>query len=128
MNHYDITYIISAERANLTSLENDLRTEKLERDLYNLGAGFKIVLGCYQGTKENSFVVQGLKDASIVELLRKYGQDCALKLDSSRHADSIQANGDIISLGQFKAVSEANALKLANYTFDAVTSQYFVIK
>jgi hypothetical protein len=50
-------YILSAERYTETDTINFDRTENLERSLIALGLSYKRVVGCYEGTREASFLV-----------------------------------------------------------------------
>lgn len=127
-NIYPITYVLSAERADADANANFAASEQLDARLEELGASYKVVDGCFKGVFETSFVVIGLKAKIILGLLQEFNQDSALRLECDRHAISITKDGSVFDLGQWVAVTEAEAKACNSYTFDPETKQYFIIK
>lgn len=128
MNTFDTTYILSAERPNLTDAANFDNTKELERKLKLYGVAFKRALGCFHNRREVNFIVCGSSESTIIDLIREFRQDCALVLDSRRNASFIDRDGILTSAGKFKVVPEDVALRQKSWTFDKVTNQYFIIE
>ena len=127
MNLFDTTYIISAERADLTDAENFERTDKLQSKLKLWDVAFKRSLGCFKGRREVNFVLI-TDERTVIDLIREFNQDSALVLDSKRNASLLDANGTFKSIGKFKAVPEVIALRHDGWTFDKVTNQFFIVE
>lgn len=77
------TFIISAERFNLSKEENAQRTMAMAATLLHEGADFIACHGVYKGTAERSFMVMdaGAATACLIELLAQdYEQESVLEV------------------------------------------------
>ena len=119
--------IISAERSDRSILANEIATETLEAWLVEQNYAFKGVIGCYQGTKELSFVVLAPTKAEVSNLVaqsRLYDQECILAVNSQSKAFLV--DGDTYTpIGQFKAIAGKPASD--NWTFDPYTGEYYEV-
>jgi len=110
----------------------------LRSSLKAQGYDFKIVKGSYKGTLETSVLVvvdTDIKLDSIRNIAFKDGQESILIVNEDRKAyleynpkyfgpnDGLE--GDIKSLGTFKAISALEAKDLDNWTLDESESQYY---
>lgn len=128
MNLHTTTYILSAELSTLSDNDNFTRTESLESTLKGLGVRFKRVLGSFKGRKEVAFCIVGCDESTVIDLVKAWGQECALVLDAARLAYLIDGTGVSKLIGKFKVVPEDIALRHDAWTFDNVTGQYFVVE
>lgn len=83
------TIYISAERSNLSTEQNQLRTLSLQAKLIELGFNFEVVLGCYREaiadkpSKEVTFRIKTDNQKEIERLAQGYNQDAILVQDGS---------------------------------------------
>lgn len=119
--------LMSAERSDRSTLANEIATETLEAWLTEQNYAFKSVVGCYQGTKELSFVVLAPTKAKVSNLVaqsRLYDQECILAVNSQSKAFLV--DGDTYTpIGQFKAIAGKPASD--NWTFDPYTGEYYEV-
>jgi hypothetical protein len=94
------------------------------------GTGFKAVAGCYKGKLERSYVMTVENYALITGWTK--GQESVLFLSPVRENGQREAklldyrDNDIIPLGIWRAVSEAEAHKYDGWTFDPAEGQHYV--
>lgn len=124
---------ISAERANLSDLENHDRTQSLANELIDRGLDYKMVQGCWQNQTEATFAVrvQFADDLlRLVELAKMYNQD-AILLRNVRSECFLIGSSDQFwreKIGTMVRVSEAEAKRLEGWTLDYATGQYWAVK
>lgn len=84
--------------------------------------------GRYMGTQEASILVDGFEDRSLVESLTKeYSQESYLESHSDGSTYLIFTNNDRREyIGQFIAVSEAEAKASGSYSYNPDIGQYFI--
>jgi len=121
--------IMSAERAEYDAHTNSLRTDALVHDLARLNLSAKPVVGAYQGTREESFVVAVPDETSLVRataLATLFDQEGVLYIDQDRRATLLYlATGERVDLGRFRAITRAEAEHADAYTFDPLTDTYY---
>ncbi len=124
-------FIVSGALAHLTPGANEVRTNALANALRQFGFALERVNGCYTGQTEPSllafpFIGQGLSaEADLLRLARDFDQESVLAVDGTRRAALVYtADGSREPLGDFKHVTEAEALKHGAYTVHH--GQYFV--
>ena len=120
--------IISAEKAGLTEGDNLQRTYSLKEDLEALGLPYKAVLGMFEGTKEQSFVVV-IKDHNqlfiLSDLAEKYNQDSILY--RNEYEDTYLLDGfNMKYIGKFVQVPEYVAKRKPTYTHDMTNNSYYI--
>ena len=119
--------IISAERSDRSILANEIATETLEAWLVEQNYAFKGVIGCYQGTKELSFVVLAPTKAEVSNLVaqsRLYDQECILAVSSL--SEAFLVDGDTYTpIGHFRTIAGKPAGD--SWTFDPYTGEYYEV-
>lgn len=121
--------ILSAELDTLTELENNRRTANLASCLRELNLNHKVIEGCYKGSTEISFLVtfknedeyNTIKDFGLVN----FSQDSILVRNYKGEASLVYGNGNTVSLGKFKQVSEEEATK--QDAFSKVDGNYWIV-
>jgi hypothetical protein len=112
--------ILSAFRKDLTDTQNMQRHTELESSLGKLKFANKVVVGCYKGVKELSYVIpynDVAEELVLISLGEHFNQECVLKLDDNRNASLLYTNGSQEPLGHFHPITEKDALERDNYTF-----------
>jgi hypothetical protein len=78
--------LFSAERSNKTFAENTDNTCAVACELVHRDIPFKVVIGCYKGVKELTFLVHGDNYQVAYELAKRYEQESILVVDENRNA------------------------------------------
>lgn len=114
-NHIPFT-IISAELADLGTLENQDRTVELCRILSNQHFSYGLADGVSKGVREQSFIVTHREGTSgndwelLKALGRKFGQESILHVGSDRNGQLYSLNSsEWANLGQLRYVTEQQA-------------------
>jgi len=117
--------IISAELSTLDTLENQLRTKQLIKDLNRLEIPFTTVNGMYKGSTEQSFIIESefCSHAEIFKLAVKYKQEAVLVLNHDcigtlYYMDN--SSPDII--GKFKALDSYTRIGHNVYTCEPLAT------
>jgi hypothetical protein len=126
--------IFSACRENCTKAENAKATLQVGQYLKKgLSKSWKAapVKGCYKGSIEDSFKVNIEDDQDlnlVIALASMFEQESVLIVDGSRIAWLSYAKGRDVRLGEFIAVSEAEAKAQDAWTFDPESDTYFIVR
>lgn len=107
---------------------NKALTESMAVALGRLGIAFKPVEGIYQGVSEDSFLVQLEHENELVKVLAlawTYDQESVLIADDYRFASLVFPDGSSKALGKLRVVQKDELSRTGDYTYDAVTDQYF---
>ena len=126
-HHYREFIIMSAERENIAEHNNDIRTERLENILVELGINFKPIKGVYKDTKEFSFMcflepVKGFDVEFFERLAKNFDQECILYRDKYNkcylHYNSPDGKTSWTEKldGSFKQVSQSDVENLDAYS------------
>jgi len=121
--------ILSAEKSDLPSYENEKRTSNLRKCLEDCNFYFSEAQGFYKGSIETSFVVI-VRDSVELEALKSFAflnfkQESILHQDSNGLSWLIYSDGKEEKLGKLKKVSEVDAKNKNNYT--KLNGQYYAI-
>ena len=126
--------ILSAELQTLIPQENDLRTNKLEKILKDLGLKPHRTLGRFNGVDEKSFCVVvnhelGFTPEFFSELAYKsFDQECILfrNKDKQGFLMGVDETGTdfVQSIGKIDTISEQKALDQDSYTYFATIGAY----
>ena len=122
--------ILSAELATNSEAANTMATRNLVSCLVDLGLKYKIVTGCYKGSKEVSFMVmtpceetfETVKDLG----LKSFNQESILFRDYTGDVALYYNNGDYEQLGTFTQVSEEEAENVDAFT--KVGNAFWIVK
>jgi len=122
--------ILSAESGHAEDIARD---KTCERDLQHLGASFKRVTGCYEGSRENAFMVvlnEHIHANDVLCLARSFDQECVLFLGNAIHGyrDAtlhFVESGEQEDIGRFQAVSAEYASELDAWTYDPGQDRYY---
>lgn len=107
-------FILSAELANKSPIENELATIALSNELELADVVYAKAQGYYKGTREVSFVIAGLVRgaglASQEELVQKlaasFQQEAYMYVDANGMASLHRPNGEhMAELGRFEALA-----------------------
>jgi hypothetical protein len=133
MNKYTQLIFISAERENLTELENEQRTLSLIENLDKTGLKYVQCLGCYKGIQEKSFMIMhpllnGYWLNHFKTLARAYNQESLLYRDSNG-LYSLEYSNSLKSeiIGTEKIIDENQIKNHDNYTYIRDTNTYFIV-
>jgi hypothetical protein len=130
--------IVSASRADAGMDSNRVAHAHLLDLLEEAGLVHRAVLGMYKGTPEESVVVVLPDAGSVMQLLdlgRRFGQESVLLLvpgvgmgqGGAGHARLVYLDGRPTErLGEWRAVSDAEARRADAYTYDPYTDTYWV--
>lgn len=98
-------YIFSVERSEVAPDVNVCARITAKRQLDVQGVPYKIVTGCYEGEREESYVVAERDAAVVFSLARSFQQESVLHLDSSRNASLVfLEGGERVELGRWREV------------------------
>lgn len=128
MNIQPQTFIISAEREELTKEQNLFRTEQLKQMLIKNKIQYTVAQGCYKGQTEIAFVCIAYyqEQAETIKLLAftHFKQESVLYIDSNGEASLDYATGYTQMLGGFRQVTESQAL--ASDAYSKVDGRYYL--
>lgn len=126
MNTSEPFAIVSPERADLPSEDNDSRVEQLRQKLNDdWKVPNKEVVGFYDGTWEVSFVIRSLPTARMIGIL--YNQHRILEVDANGQAWLVSPTlGEGEYLGPF-IETESPELQMA-FTHDPFTGKYWTVR
>lgn len=125
--------VITAYRSERSDDENAMANLALQTTLNFDGYRAKPCDGHFNGKDEKGFIIgldQNLESFALKRLdaiAQQYGQDSFLYVNAEREGFLRFNDLTIEKLGKFIAVSKFEA-KAGNYTYDPLTSTYFVIK
>lgn len=138
--------ILTAELDNQSETNNDVRTDKLRRDLSKshftdgLYSGFEKVHGCFKGVKNNSYLVSLTTNGweyelkRLKELAEYFGQEAILFSDEDRNT-KLHFKDGVENIGKLMAVSQSEAIEKGDYTLKqfknggvVTSSQYYITK
>lgn len=124
---YKPIIIFSVDKSSLVAMTNAMNRRIVERDMAMLGISFEKVLGCYEGTEEWSYIVDG-KHAEIVRgMAKQYEQDCILLRDNENKCTLQYFDGRSPQfIGELVAVPQEIALSAGAYTYNKRLDQYFM--
>lgn len=132
--------LISAERASLPAVANNMRTGELRKELEYLKLDFGIVVGHWKGTEETTFLVE--VPVGNVELVvhtlavkaTKYGQDAILVVNPDRSTYLVNTSpnettegstySEVYLKGRMKPVNSVEGLDAYTRTLDG---NYYVV-
>lgn len=119
-------YLISAELATRSAKENATRTDDFETYLINNNISHKLMVGCYKGTQEYVFLITGVDIKKAQWLSKSFSQEAFIYCNPTRETDLIDTvTGEAVYLGKMTEISEADAIKLGNWTKDLETGRYY---
>lgn len=125
---YPVTYIISAYNAQNCEATNLKAHENGRKYLLNDGFQVKDVSGCFKGVHEDSLIAIGGCDDQIIQFLKDFTQECALKLDGFRNAYFLFQDGTYKYAGQFKGTNCKETIIDKDYTFDPDSKTYYYLE
>lgn len=120
--------ILSSARPNLSQEVLDERRESLAQDIEALGLHPVSALGMWEGTTEDSFVVECPTADDVTQLHKlslKYEQDAILYVNNL-NAYLLYPDGELVPVGTWAAVEPEEALTAIGYTL--CLGQYYVTK
>jgi len=123
VNVYQPFIILSAEKSERTTEENQQRTEGLEADLKQMKYHYEQVRGAYEGVEEISFVVyldtdRVAEESNLLWVASQYGQESILHVDANRCVCLMTVDNPAIAyLGKWKSISEERAKECGAWTF-----------
>lgn len=116
-------FVLSAERSELSAIENFHRTEELIQLLNKHKLPFNMVEGNYEGSVENSvyIVAENTYNNVIKMLADTFQQECYLRVYSDNHAELVFKDGSIKPVGQW-----TKAINKPEKNYSKVDGLYFV--
>lgn len=133
----DTMIILSAELSTESNIENQNRTNHLEKLLSETGYVYQPAQGCYKGDKERSFIVYVPNQLdNTLNIFREiafnvFNQESILIVDPDRYSGLELSNGEYQALnGKFQHTSKEEALNSEAYTRvpSRNGSNYFIVK
>ena len=109
--------VFQKDRSNESNLDNH---QCIIQRLSQLGIGYKVLDGVYQGETEKSILVVDSPEMrqTVESVCKQFNQDCYLKSDSQRNTSLVYQDGTETQIGTLKRVSQDEAQKLDGYSVD----------
>ena len=119
--------LMSAFQTKDNWLENSMAHDKLLGILKTKDIPFKEVDGKYAGVMESSVVISSDYESDVALICDLFNQESCLYLDQDRNATLVFQDNKRQAIGIWEATSEADALRLDNYTYAEALNQYFTV-